>query len=99
MDLPQNFVAITFAIGTTMFMGITSKKKFRIEPEYKNLGRKLRVLREKRGLTQAQVAKLFSISRPSIVNIENGKQRVLYHNALRYVDKLVNAKVKRDKVK
>jgi transcriptional regulator with XRE-family HTH domain len=48
----------------------------RIEPCYKRFGENLRALRESR-LTQEQLAKKIGHGRPSITNIEIGKQRVL----------------------
>lgn len=38
--------------------------------------------REKAGLTQAQLAEKIGVSRPSLVNIEKGRQGVLLHHGL-----------------
>lgn len=51
----------------------------RIEKVYKQIGARLRSLREAADLTQEQVAKRMRLSRTSIVNIENGHQRILTH--------------------
>jgi transcriptional regulator with XRE-family HTH domain len=44
---------------------------------YIELGDRLRVKREKSGLTQAEVAEAAGISRTSLTNIEGGRQRIL----------------------
>ena len=46
-------------------------------------GKRLQELREKKGLSKSEVAKLLGISRPSYVNYENGK-----NNPSRTIDKL-----------
>jgi transcriptional regulator with XRE-family HTH domain len=52
-----------------------------VEPFYLELGRRLQSAREKAGLSQQDVANRLSppVTRASIANIENGKQRVLCH--------------------
>jgi transcriptional regulator with XRE-family HTH domain len=52
-----------------------------IEPFYKELGRRVRDQRSKRGLTQDDLANRISpsVTRAAIANIEGGKQRVLCH--------------------
>ncbi len=49
---------------------------------YEGLGRRIQLLRKKRGLTQEQLgARLVpQVTRASIANIESGKQRVLTHS-------------------
>lgn len=53
----------------------------RPEPFYEALGRRVAEARERRGLTQAQLAGQLAqpVTRASIANVESGKQRVLAH--------------------
>jgi transcriptional regulator with XRE-family HTH domain len=44
---------------------------------YKDVGRRIRKARETRGLTQLALAGLVSLSRTSITNIEQGRQKLL----------------------
>jgi transcriptional regulator with XRE-family HTH domain len=53
-----------------------------IEPEYRELGTQLALARRKAALTQREVAERAGIGRPTLANIENGRQRVLYHQFL-----------------
>jgi len=46
---------------------------------YQEIGKLIRRRREVVGLTQGQLAKAVNISRPAIVNIEGGRQRILVH--------------------
>jgi transcriptional regulator with XRE-family HTH domain len=46
---------------------------------YSTIGQKIRERRSERGLTQAQLAKLLSLSRTSVTNIESGRQKLLVH--------------------
>jgi transcriptional regulator with XRE-family HTH domain len=48
-----------------------------IEAVYVSLGARVRMIRETLGLQQAELAKRVSLERTSIVNFENGKQRIL----------------------
>jgi transcriptional regulator with XRE-family HTH domain len=55
-----------------------------VEPVYARFGRELQRLRKQRRLSQAALARLVDpsghrLSRSSIANIENGKQRVALH--------------------
>lgn len=50
-----------------------------IEPIYKLTGLKIATLRELLGVTQADLAKKVGYSRPALVNIEKGKQRLTLH--------------------
>lgn len=55
-----------------------------VEPVYARLGHDLQRLRKQRNLSQADLARLVDpqgdrLSRSSIANIENGKQRVALH--------------------
>jgi transcriptional regulator with XRE-family HTH domain len=60
------------------------------EPEaiYRVFGRRLRELREKKGVAQEELATLSGLTRSSIANIESGKQRVLLHQLLRFAQTL-----------
>jgi transcriptional regulator with XRE-family HTH domain len=53
-----------------------------LEPEYQALGHQLALARRSAGLTQREVAQRAGISRPTLANIEKGRQRVLYHQFL-----------------
>ena len=46
---------------------------------YAGIGKRIQDLRIARGLTQSQLATAISLSRTSITNIENGRQKVLVH--------------------
>jgi transcriptional regulator with XRE-family HTH domain len=46
---------------------------------YQKIGQLIRTQRKQRGMTQADLASAVEISRPSLVNIELGRQRVLVH--------------------
>lgn len=50
-----------------------------IEHLYVEIGRRVRMQREDRGLTQESLAKLIGLKRTSITNVENGKQKLLVH--------------------
>ena len=46
---------------------------------YAQVGRRVRALRGKRGLTQEALASLVDLTRTSITNIEKGRQKLLLH--------------------
>jgi transcriptional regulator with XRE-family HTH domain len=60
------------------------------DPEaiYRVFGRKLRDLREAKGIPQAELATLSGLTRSSIANIENGKQRILLHQLFKFAEAL-----------
>jgi transcriptional regulator with XRE-family HTH domain len=60
------------------------------DPEalYRVFGRRLRVLREGKGMPQQELATLSGLTRSSIANIESGKQRVLLHQVLQFAEAL-----------
>lgn len=60
------------------------------DPEaiYRVFGRRLRELREKKGLPQQELAELSGLTRSSIANIEKGKQRVLLHQLVQFAEAL-----------
>lgn len=51
---------------------------------YKELGQRLREVRQERGFTQDQVAAAISLERTSITNIESGRQRLPLHTLYEY---------------
>jgi transcriptional regulator with XRE-family HTH domain len=60
------------------------------DPEaiYRIFGRRLRELRDGRGIAQEELATLSGLTRSSIANIENGKQRVLLHQLVQFAEAL-----------
>lgn len=52
------------------------------QPTYEDIGRRIRLYRESRGLTQMELAEASALTRTSIVNIERGRQRFLVHTLL-----------------
>jgi transcriptional regulator with XRE-family HTH domain len=60
------------------------------EPEaiYAVFGRHLKELREKRKMAQEELATLSGLTRSSIANVENGKQRVLLHQVVQFAEAL-----------
>lgn len=54
-------------------------RKRQIEPIYKDIGERLRRLRESKGMTQAELAKRVRLNRTSVVNFESGRQRLPLH--------------------
>jgi transcriptional regulator with XRE-family HTH domain len=46
---------------------------------YAQVGKNVRRVREKRGLTQGALASLVGLTRTSVTNIERGKQKLLLH--------------------
>ena len=55
-----------------------------MEPCYLLFGARVLQLREALGLTQDELRKKVGLTRPSIANIEAGKQRVLLHDVDRF---------------
>jgi transcriptional regulator with XRE-family HTH domain len=49
---------------------------------YARIGRRVQLLRKERGMTQAALASLVSLTRASIVNIERGRQKFLVHTLI-----------------
>ena len=49
---------------------------------YNVIGRNMSLFRQKRGLTQAELAEAISLSRTSVTNIENGRQKIMVHTLL-----------------
>jgi len=59
----------------------------RLEPEFA-LAKEIILLRKKRNLTQAQLAKKMHTSQPAIARVESGNYQNL---TLKFIDKLANA--------
>lgn len=53
-----------------------------IEPYYEGLAKRVRLLRQRTGLSQKALAECVGLSRVTITNIENGNQRLLVHTAV-----------------
>lgn len=53
-----------------------------VELCYKSFGVLVKTKREQLGISQLELARVLGWTRPSIANIEAGKQRVLLHSAL-----------------
>jgi len=51
----------------------------KLEPCYKRLGKAIAEARTEAEMTQEQLAKHLKISRPSLANIEAGRQRIMLH--------------------
>lgn len=51
-----------------------------VEDIYTLIGQRIRHQREMNGQTQEQLAAIMGISRPSLVNIEQGRQRIMIHD-------------------
>ena len=49
------------------------------EPIYDQVAARIKTLREAAGMTQAELAEEIGLSRTSLVNIEQGRQRVMLH--------------------
>jgi transcriptional regulator with XRE-family HTH domain len=60
---------------------------------YRDFGRKLAVLRNEAGLTQAGLARKIGMSRASLANIERGEQRVYLHQFLSVLSALGRTKL------
>jgi transcriptional regulator with XRE-family HTH domain len=58
------------------------------ESIYHIFGRRLRELREEKGVPQQELAELSGLTRASIANVESGRQRVLLHQVLRFAQAL-----------
>ncbi len=67
---------------------MSHRKNGRIEESYVLFGANVADVRLSFGMTQDEVAKLVGLSRTSIVNIENGNQRVLLQDVQRFAEAL-----------
>ena len=59
----------------------------KIEPIYLQIGVACLEARQRRGLTQAQVAQKMDWTRASVANLETGRQRIMLHD----IPRLANA--------
>lgn len=50
-----------------------------LQPVYRALGARIQMVREAIGMSQQELAKRTGYSRPSIVNMEAGRQRIALH--------------------
>lgn len=55
---------------------------------YRVFGSRLRELRERRSVTQEELARRVELSRTSITNIERGRQRVMLHQVVELAEAL-----------
>ncbi len=55
---------------------------------YKMIGERIRHERQKRNLTQDQLATAVGLNRASITNVENGRQKILVHTLVQIADSL-----------
>ncbi|MFN7141726.1 MAG: helix-turn-helix domain-containing protein [Limisphaerales bacterium] len=58
---------------------LQSTLAFQREQFYREVGARIRVARESKGLTQEAVAASIGLSRTSLTNIEKGRQKLLLH--------------------
>jgi transcriptional regulator with XRE-family HTH domain len=59
-----------------------------IEPVYVQLGHRVATERRSARLTQGALAERTGVGRPTLANIEKGRQRVMYHQLLSIADAL-----------
>lgn len=63
------------------------------EQLYRELGAKIRLFREKKGMTQGELAEGVGLTRTSLTNIEKGRQKILLHTLMDFSEVLaVDAK-------
>jgi len=60
--------------------GLIENLKGEIEPVYKLVGRRIKEVRDFLGWTQEELAERMQTSRPTIANIEGGRQRIMLHD-------------------
>lgn len=58
------------------------------EELYAAIGETIRARRERKGMTQAALAALVGMSRPSVANIERGRQSLLVHQLVDFATAL-----------
>lgn len=64
------------------------KKLHDIEPMYQNIGKVISERRRKLHMTQVDLAATVKISRPSLANIEAGRQRIMLHDIFKFEEVL-----------
>ena len=57
-----------------------------VEDIYRTIAARIRQLREARGFTQQDLAEATGLSRPAVVNIETGRQRIMVHHIIAVSD-------------
>lgn len=70
---------------------ILSKNSFMknsVNPIYVEIGKQIFKARDRKGMTQEQLAEKISLKRTSITNIEKGKQQLLVHTLIDIAEKL-----------
>lgn len=55
---------------------------------YSEIGRIIQAERAKKGLTQEELGSAIGLSRPSVTNLEKGRQGILIHTLFEIADKL-----------
>ena len=55
-----------------------------IERVYVKIGARIRIARNRAGVTQVHLAKRVGMSRPALANIEVGRQRIMIHDVKRF---------------
>lgn len=64
------------------------RQKYKVEPMYQHMGKIISLRRHKLNMTQADLAASLKISRPSLANIEAGRQRVSLHDLFKFEEVL-----------
>lgn len=67
---------------------MSTNKKREIESQYRRFGEVIRAVREGKKLSQTDVAEQLGISRVSLANIESGRQRVMFLEAIELANQL-----------
>ena len=55
---------------------------------YRGIGQRIREVRAARGMTQEKLAELIHLTRTSLVNIEQGRQRLMLHSLVKIAEVL-----------
>lgn len=63
-------------------------KPTEVEPVYQALGARIRMLRDTLGIEQKTLAQRTGLSRPTIANMEVGRQRIYMHHVQTIADAL-----------
>lgn len=60
----------------------------KIEPIYAAIGARIKTQRKRKGISQESLAAKIALTRTSVVNIEQGRQRLLVHTVAKIADAL-----------